>query len=140
MHEEKIPDIECAQCGVCCKIFGDSISPTVENVYFWIENGRLDILRYFSAFMTDGSRVSCADLAFSELSDIVTIELRDPDTGDFVSVCPFLRRVARKKYICSIHMQKPSMCDNYKPWIWGETYFRRCRAIMDKENPSFLDY
>ena len=37
-------DLECTQCGICCKVFGDSISPTTENVYSWIINGRTDIL------------------------------------------------------------------------------------------------
>jgi Fe-S-cluster containining protein len=125
--------IECEQCGICCKVFGDSISPTTENIYQWITNDRQDILCHFSACFSNGSWKNCAELRPENLGEIINIEMRDPSTGSLVSACPFLKRVTKKRYICSIHTAKPEMCDNYKPWIWGETYFRRCRAIIEKE-------
>ena len=134
-YDEGTP--ECAQCGVCCKIFGDSISPTIENVYRWLEDGKIDILEHFSACMADGSWKKCSDLQACDLSGVVSIELRDPKTGGFVSCCPFLRHVSKNRYLCGIHLSKPEMCDNYKPWIWGETYLRRCRTIADDERRSF---
>jgi Fe-S-cluster containining protein len=128
---------ECSQCGVCCKIFGDSISPTLENVYHWIENDRSDILKHFSACFNNDTWINCSKLKAGDLSDVIAIELRDPETGDYESACPFLKRVTRNRYICSIHLSKPDMCNNYQPWIWGETYFRRCRTIVNQEKTSF---
>jgi Fe-S-cluster containining protein len=122
-------DEPCEQCGLCCRIFGDSITPTAETLFGWIERGRQDILRYFSACKTDGSWVNCSDLAPDELHDVVTVEMRDPVTHDYLAVCPFLRHVGRKRYLCGIHDIKPDMCGTYQPWIWGETYFNKCRAL-----------
>ncbi len=124
---------DCDQCGTCCKVFGDSISPTMENIYWWLVNDRTDILRHFSACFEDSTWKQCTELRPDEIFSIVAVELRDPDTGSLVSVCPFLTRVSKKRYLCSIHMAKPEMCDNYKPWIWGETYLRRCRTIVEQE-------
>jgi Fe-S-cluster containining protein len=59
--------------------------------------------------------------------------MRDPDTHDYLSACPFLRRVGRRRYLCGIHDTKPAMCCTYKPWIWGETNVNRCRALMKRE-------
>lgn len=125
--------IDCDQCGTCCKVFGDSISPTIENIYQWLTNNRSDILRHFSACFSNGTWINCNELLPEELGDIITIELRDPDTGALASACPFLKRATKTRYICSIHMAKPEMCDNYKPWIWGETYLRRCRTLVQQE-------
>ncbi len=133
MAEEEEP---CEQCGLCCKIFGDRISPTTANLFHWQENDRNDILRYFFALRRDGSWVNCANLKPDELGDLVTIELRDPSTGSYLAVCPFLRRTSRSRYICGIHNTKPEMCENYLPWIWGETYFNKCKALKKKEGAS----
>ena len=59
----------CEQCGLCCRIFGTSITPTQENLYSWIEQGRTDILRHFSAFLEDGGRVNCCLLYTSDAAD-----------------------------------------------------------------------
>jgi Fe-S-cluster containining protein len=119
----------CEQCGLCCRIFGPGITPTPANVYLWMEQGRADILRWFVAFMEDGSSVRCADLSVGDLGNAVSFGFRHPDTGDYVTVCPFLRRVAKERYLCGIHTVKPDMCCTYQPWIWGETYFNRCPAL-----------
>ena len=74
MHDQDSETFECAQCGICCKIFGDSISPTIENVYHWLENDRFDILEHFSACLIDGSWKKCSGLQTSDLMDIVSIE------------------------------------------------------------------
>jgi Fe-S-cluster containining protein len=128
--------INCDQCGTCCKVFGDSISPTIENIYQWLTNDQLEILRHFSACFTNGTWKNCAELQVDEMGDIITIEMRDPDTGGLVSACPFLSRVSKTRYLCSIHLAKPEMCDNYKPWLWDETYLRRCRTIREQERKT----
>ena len=53
--------------------------------------------------------------------------------GGYLPVCPFLKRVAKNRYLCGIHAVKPEMCRNYQPWIWGETYFNRCKALKKRE-------
>ena len=126
-------DDPCEQCGLCCRIFGPGIAPTVSNVYVWMEQGRTDILRWFVAFMEKSTPVNCADLQTEDLGNIVSVEMRHADTGEYVTVCPFLRRVAKERYLCGIHQVKPEMCCTYQPWIWGETYFNRCRVLGKTE-------
>lgn len=122
-------DEPCEQCGLCCRIFGPGIAPTPANVYVWMEQGRRDILQYFVACMESGGVVRCTDLPPEDLGNVAWFELRDPETGGYAPVCPFLRRVAKDRYLCGIHAVKPEMCCTYQPWIWGETYFNRCRAL-----------
>jgi Fe-S-cluster containining protein len=131
-------DEPCEQCGLCCRIFGPGIAPTASNVYIWIEQGRIDILRWFVAFMEKSTPMKCIDLRAEDLGRVVSFEMRHPDNGDYVTVCPFLRRVGRTRYLCGIHLVKPDMCCTYQPWIWGETYFNRCQALKKTErNDSF---
>ncbi len=122
-------DEPCEQCGICCRVFGPGITPTRENVYAWIEQGRMDILRWFVAFREHGAPLSCTQLSAEDLGDVISFEFRDPETGDYVTVCPFLRRVAKTRYLCGIHAVKPEMCRHYQPWVWGETHFTRCPAL-----------
>ncbi len=96
-------DDPCEQCGLCCRIFGPVIAPTVSNVYVWMEQERTDILRWFVAFMEKSTPVHCAFLKPEDLSSVVSFEMRHPDTGEYVTVCPFLRRVAKERYLCGIH-------------------------------------
>jgi Fe-S-cluster containining protein len=119
----------CEQCGLCCKIFGDNVTPTAGNLFCWIERGRQDVLKYFSACKSDGTWVNCADLKPEQLDDLIAFEMRDPLTHDYLPVCPFLHRAERRRYLCRIHDVKPEMCCTYQPWIWGETYFNRCQAL-----------
>jgi Fe-S-cluster containining protein len=122
-------DEPCEQCGLCCRIFGPGITPTAENVYLWMEQGKTDILRWFVAFMEDGTTVPCPNLPSGDLGNVVTFQMRHPDTGEYVTVCPFLRRVTKERYLCGMHTVKPEMCCTYQPWVWGETYFNRCPAL-----------
>lgn len=129
----------CEQCGLCCKIFGDRISPTPMNLFRWIEAGRSDILTHFSACLSDGRWLNGADLRPEDLGSLLAVEMKDPRTGEYPTVCPFLRRVSKTRYICGIHTEKPDMCCNYQPWIWGETYFNRCKALKKRHWSSFSE-
>ncbi len=126
----------CEQCGLCCRIFGPGITPSASNVYIWIEQNRTDILQWFVAYMEQGDPVNCAAITMEDLGNAVCFELRNPESGEYVTVCPFLRRVAREKYLCGIHTVKPDMCCNYQPWVWGETHFNRCPALKHAEQKS----
>jgi Fe-S-cluster containining protein len=129
----------CEQCGLCCRIFGPGIAPTAANVFVWMNQGRTDILRWFVAFMENRSTpVNCADLTAEDLGSAVVFEMRNPDTGDYVTVCPFLVRVTKERYLCGIHLVKPEMCCTYQPWVWGETYFNRCKSLRRKNLPKCL--
>jgi Fe-S-cluster containining protein len=123
----------CHQCGLCCKVFGDRITPTTLNLYTWMENERTDILKFFSVRTGEGRVMSAADIRPEELADVLSIELRDPGTGEYLSSCPFLRRVGKNRYLCTIHTLKPDMCCNYMPWIFGETYFPQCISLKSKD-------
>ena len=129
MDDLPTEDEPCEQCGLCCRIFGPGITPTVANVYTWIEQGRTDILRWYIAFMEKGDPVRCLNLRAEDLANVVSFELRNPENGGYVPVCPFLRRVAKSRYLCGIHQVKPEMCCNYQPWVWGETYFNQCKIL-----------
>jgi len=126
----------CLQCGLCCRVFGVGISPTPENLYSWVAERRLEILRHFSACRTDGTWVPCTELDALEIGGIARVEMRDPETGGYPAVCPFLRRVGKSRYACAIQAEKPEMCRNYMPWVFGETYFPRCRALAKREGES----
>jgi len=103
-------DEPCEQCGLCCRIFGPGITPTAANVYLWMEQGRTDILCWFVAFKEDGTSVPCTALSADDLGNVVSFGLRNPETSEYVTVCPFLR-------------------STYQPWVFGETYFNRCPAL-----------
>lgn len=122
-------DEPCEQCGLCCRIFGPGITPTVPNVYVWIEQGRSDILQWFVAFMEHGDPVPCTLLKKEDLGNVVSFEMRNTENGEYPAVCPFLRRVTKTRYLCGIHGVKPEMCWNYQPWVWGETFFNRCPSL-----------
>jgi Fe-S-cluster containining protein len=124
----------CQQCGLCCKVFGDRITPTTINLYTWMVNQRTDILKFFSVRTSKGKVVPAVDFKPEDLGEVVSIELRVPETAEYPSVCPFLRRVSKNRYLCSIHEMKPDMCCNYMPWIFGETYFPKCIALKNRDN------
>ena len=132
-------DEPCEQCGLCCRIFGPGIAPTPENVYAWIQEGRTDILSWFVAFMEDQPPVKCTRLLAEDLGSVVFFEMRHPETGEYITVCPFLKRISKERYICGIHRVKPEMCWNYQPWIWGETYFNRCKGLARDQYRGFPD-
>jgi len=137
MDDQAPLDEPCEQCGLCCRVFGPNITPTVSNVYVWIEQGRTDILRWFVAFMENTTQVNCILIQAEDLGNVISVEMRNPDTGEYVPVCPFLRRTEKHRYLCGIHRVKPDMCCTYQPWIWGETYFNRCEALK-KTDRRFL--
>jgi Fe-S-cluster containining protein len=139
MDDPVTEDEPCEQCGLCCRIFGPGIAPTAANVYVWMEQGRTDILRWFVAFLENGSiPVNCTDLGAEDLGNVVVFEMRNPDTGGYVTACPFLVRVTKERYLCGIHTVKPEMCCTYQPWIWGETYFNKCKSLRRKNQSKGL--
>jgi Fe-S-cluster containining protein len=113
-------------------VFGDRITPTAENLYSWMENERSDILKFFRVRTASGADIRADTLSRDDLSDIVSVEMKDPETGRYLPCCPFLRRESRNRYSCSIHTVKSDMCCNYMPWVWGETYFPACESLKSR--------
>ncbi len=110
MEEHPPDDDPCEQCGLCCRIFGPGITPTLSNLYIWIDQGRTDILRWFVASLENGRSVNGTGLRAEDLGNVVLVEMINPETGEYVTVCPFLRRVTKTRYLCGIHSVKPEMC------------------------------
>ena len=87
---------DCEQCGLCCRIFGNSITPTVMNLYSWIEQGRKG---YPPAFFCGKRGRQPGELRRSfpeDLGSVVLVEMRDPRTGGYPTVCPFLQRIQKR--------------------------------------------
>jgi hypothetical protein len=89
MDAQVTEDEPCEQCGLCCRIFGPAITPTVANVYIWIEQGRTDILRWYVAFLNDSTAVPCAGLPAEELGNVVSVEMRFRDTSAASVFCSY---------------------------------------------------
>ena len=121
--------LHCVQCGLCCKVFGDRIAPTLTDLFRWLEDQQWEILSHFRALHEDGSWVVCRDLTIGDLGDVVSIEVWDSSAASYPVACPFLRRIDKTTYCCAIHSDRPEMCRNYQPWVWGETYFPRCPSV-----------
>ncbi|MEI8331750.1 MAG: hypothetical protein WCF90_08935 [Methanomicrobiales archaeon] len=75
-----------------------------------LAQGRTDNLRCFITYIEKGGPVNCIDLYFNDLGNVVSVDMRNPDTVECVTVCTFLRRVAKDRYLCGIHLVKPDMC------------------------------
>ncbi|MEI7858117.1 MAG: hypothetical protein WCH85_11545 [Methanomicrobiales archaeon] len=83
MDNQIMVDEPCEPCGVCCRIFGPGIAPTVPNVYVWMEQGRTDILRWFITFMEKSTPVNCATsypgtsgkLSLSRCAILITVSM-----------------------------------------------------------------
>lgn len=88
----------CRQCGHCCQDLTDAFNTVVmdEDVNRWRLEDRNDILNFVTITHT-GSKV-----------------WTDPQTGDFLSTCPWLQKDdATGKYACLIHSTKPTHCAGY---------------------------
>jgi len=91
----------CKQCGNCCiNLNAFSTCAAEEDINQWKSAGRSDILEWVF-FMPVGDSL-VYDIWFN------------PNTGDEVQRCPWLRKLPQKdKYICRIHDLKPRLCREY---------------------------
>jgi Fe-S-cluster containining protein len=96
------PGFHCQQCGRCCLNLGDAIATcaTEADIARWEAAGREDILAWVDPIALGHERVY--DLWI------------DPETGEDVGRCPWLRKVrGAKRYVCRIHDLKPEHCRRY---------------------------
>ncbi len=110
----------CQRCGRCCR-YGPSINANKADLERWVAGNRTDILRFFEAYCTDGTYVSCASFSTAEtLSGVLWTDMINPETGDYYKDCPFLNPLPEGKWYCSIYETRPSICIRFRPWEWGE--------------------
>ncbi len=96
-------NFNCKQCGHCCLNLNDAFATTVseDDILLWESKGRHDILEW----------VDVIPLGDDEAVYDIWI---NPETGEDVARCPWLRKLPNKdKYICRIHDVKPAHCREY---------------------------
>ncbi len=94
---------KCKQCGNCCLNLNDAFQTSVsdEEIALWEIKGRYDILEWVDSIPIGDEH---------HIHDIWI----DPETGDDVDRCPWLRKLPNQdKYICRIQDVKPEHCRNY---------------------------
>ena len=86
--------MECTKCGNCCLEWGAYfvIIPE-EDIQRWENEGRKDILQYLQ-FLEGGNASGWVN----------------PQTKDQLSRCPFLCKIDKSSYLCTIHDTKPKRC------------------------------
>lgn len=102
---------DCNQCGKCCIKYGDGrLSASASEIDYW-ENYRPDIYRF----------VKDDNIWF------------DPDTGEALTKCPWLRKAAdSKKYTCDIYLDRPNDCQYY-PVNINEMVIDECEMLETQD-------
>jgi Fe-S-cluster containining protein len=96
MTDKTKPVFECQQCGACCLEFYE-LTAYSDDIERWEIEAREDILQYADMYIY--ATTSAADLWI------------DPETGEGLSRCPFLRKMKDKQmYKCRIYDARPGMC------------------------------
>jgi len=107
----------CKGCGSCCLQLKDMIQIYAEDIERWVNQGFWLVLQYCY-----GWNEHCWDMLFEEkekliehLVESINCEMWfDPETGEQIFLCPFLKkRRGKNKFVCMIHDSKPTMCQDY---------------------------
>lgn len=92
-------------CGSCCLAQGCGLKIVPGDYKRWRQQGRQDILRYAWIAPRLGSYGGV---------------WMDPELGNDLSFCPFLKKISQQKYVCTIHDTKPKACkDFWCEWSYG---------------------
>ncbi|PLX40387.1 MAG: hypothetical protein C0608_09130 [Deltaproteobacteria bacterium] len=89
------PPNECAACGICCDLYGFTLTADAGDLERWRVEGRGDLLAMVGE---DG---------------LLWLE---PETGEHLDHCPHLGRVKNGgslHALCAIHRTKPHICRSY---------------------------
>jgi Fe-S-cluster containining protein len=93
----------CSKCGECCRAPVILITKP-EDYRRWICQGRSDILRHASAPPLQG---------YGDL----WIDIKGNVNSGY---CPFIKKISRHKYICTIQDTKPKVCKEFWcEWAYG---------------------
>ncbi len=91
----------CRQCGECCRVLDYHNEVTAEDVAYWEQMGRSDVLDWVGRFHRDGHET------------VYRIWIK-PGTRTFAATCPFLQKLPHEnRWICRIHDVKPQICRQY---------------------------
>jgi len=100
----------CNSCGKCCtKYSNGKLSATAVEIEYW-EIFRSDIARY----VRDGK------IWF------------DPDSGEEITLCPFLRKQSESFFTCDIYHDRPEDCQFY-PVTISEMIRDECEMLEKKD-------
>ena len=122
-------DFECQRCGKCCLQFGGQLSATQSDLERWERENRWDILAYIDFIECKGcprcgkgapsEQLYCTICGNKLESKVIAADLWfDPETGEELFECPFLRRIGNQnKYECLIHETKPERCRDFPAFI-----------------------
>lgn len=122
MDPDQTPSLApvCLRCGRCCR-YGPSINANTDDLTRWIQEGRSDILKFFEAYLADGTYVNGIELLpIQPTPTVLWTDMINPETGDYYHDCPFLRPLSENTYYCLIHETRPAICVRFRPWEWGE--------------------
>ena len=94
-------DFTCRQCGKCCQRLDYHSEVTADDVAYWEQAGRSDVLEWVGAYEQDGQETT------------YRIWMK-PGTRTVAETCPFLQKISdENKWICRIHDVKPHICREY---------------------------
>lgn len=94
-------DFSCRQCGRCCQNLDYQSEITGEDVAYWEQTGRKDILKWVGVFKNNAQEI------------VYRIWIR-PGTRAFAETCPFLQKNPEDHlWTCRIHDVKPRICREY---------------------------
>lgn len=99
---KKKPKFRCKRCGICCEKCGSTLSATQADVDLWKREGREDIIQWADPIIVGDGIIIGYDLWCN------------PETGELVRRCPWLRKVKGKPvYKCLIYDVRPEVCRSY---------------------------
>ncbi len=94
-------DFACHQCGKCCQRLDYHNEITADDVAYWKQAGRSEILDWVGTFQKNGREA------------VYRIWIK-PGTREFAETCPFLQKMPHEnRWICRIHNVKPQICRQY---------------------------
>jgi Fe-S-cluster containining protein len=109
-------------CGSCCRRIGFALAITARDWRRWTKEGREDILQYVRPLHMIDRRVRFKELVREDEARDIWVcgdAWINPETGDNLNKCPFLKSLSQEKYICTIHDTKPEVC---RQFCCDETY------------------
>ena len=126
---------KCERCGSCCVQLEGIINISREDIRRWIKDGRTDILQYCAGW-SNGCLTFSKKKLERHLTGGINMEMWfDPENGDDIFLCPFLRnKPGDQQFECIIQDTKPEICRDYF------CYPKDMRQIIKKPFEENLKY
>lgn len=111
----------CERCGSCCVQYDGNNFATEDDIKRWVYQVRCDILQYCYGFEEwcfwdvvsedNNAHERVISHLIKNLNNVVWF---DPDTGDQLYICPFLRKkYGKAQFECLIHDTRPWACRQF---------------------------